>query len=410
MPDELTPLLGNVRLPSILGGNNNGNRIHYLDNLRSILIISLILHHAVLETTQATAKVDLHSWNSVPLALFIQVNKSFLWTLFFLVAGFSSHLGFEKRALDHRFILSRILNLGLPAALWLGGGQFAVVSLLEYYGLHSVFPLGWTHDVQARLAGPVPFICVLLVFDIVHFAWRISQNYLRSIPHWWLVRRIATSKPAIYLFTGASIVFYTIIAFFSIFWVRKTYPAVYDIFQVPSQPIGFVIAYIAGINFRIIKKVIKVEHHIAALVGTQATAYVSLGIAQHFSPLLWENIRLGDCSEPRRVFVDPGFNFHTMFYVVWSTCVLFVLPITMMSAFSKNVVTKKNWGDWTRLTYVQTYFHMIPVLIGVHYIGRGGVFGDGIIKSLTVGVIGVLSSWMVAHIPSGLRWLQNKAK
>jgi len=38
------------------------------------------------------------------------------------------------------------------------------------------------------------------------------------------------------------------------------------------------------------------------------------------------------------------------------------------------------------------------------------LFGDGIIKSLTVGVIGVISSWPVAHILPCLRWLQKKAK
>ncbi|KAF4623028.1 hypothetical protein D9613_002374 [Agrocybe pediades] len=425
MPDERSPLLGGLHIPTILGGNKPASRYQYLDNLRAVLVILLIFQHAVMETTQGAAShVGLHSWDGLPLALFVQVNKYFLWPTFFFVAGYSSYLGFEKRNADYKFMIARLLKLGLPALLWTKGGiRFAVISLLQYYGLKDVFPTPWAGGLQARLAGPVPFICGLLVLDGVYFIWRLIGNVFRVIEQSRVVGRVAASKFALYSTIAVSAAIHVGCTIISIFFVHRMYPEVfynsfqYDIGEAPSHPVGFIIAYFAGINFRYIKKAISIDHPLSALFGTQFAAYASLGIAQHFSSLLWENIKLRDFSDTSRrdEFIGRGFNFHTLFYVAWSTFVIFALPVTLVIAFSKLSFTRKDWGEWTRNTYVQTYIHMIPVLIGVHYIGTGGgfgqFFGEGIMKSVLVGCTAIANSWIVGHaIPVAFQWLQTVAR
>ena len=140
--NETTPLLGESSTPGISPSRDirkGVDRVHFLDNLRSVLTVLLIFHHAAIFSARDSmgAPPYYRGSNMLPLALFITTNKSFLYQTFFFVSGYSIRLGLTAKS-DSAFFVSRTLKTGLPALIWLlFGRKLAVHLLLEIFGVRA---------------------------------------------------------------------------------------------------------------------------------------------------------------------------------------------------------------------------------------------------------------------------------
>ena len=157
-----------------------GERLAYLDNLKTILIAGIIAAHAVM------GYADFGSWtyhdvqeatlSPVAETIFVVVVASlgafFLMALFFLISGLLTQDSLARKA-PSSFVTDRLWRLGLPFALY----TLVVWPLLEFALLapllHDRSFLASYLDTDPVLDnGPMWFVGVLLVFSLGLVAWR----------------------------------------------------------------------------------------------------------------------------------------------------------------------------------------------------------------------------------------------
>jgi hypothetical protein len=159
---------------------HRGERLAYMDNLKTILIAGIIAAHAVM------GYVDFGSWtyqdvrettlSPVAEAIFVVVVASlgglFLMALFFLISGLLTQDSLSRKG-PSRFVSERLWRLGLPFAIY----TLVVWPLLEY-ALHE--PLlhersywrSFTDTDPVLDNGPMWFVGVLLLYSLGLVAWR----------------------------------------------------------------------------------------------------------------------------------------------------------------------------------------------------------------------------------------------
>lgn len=156
-------------------------RLLYLDNLKVVLIALIIALHAVLGyvgvveawTYAGMRETTLHPVVEMVLLVVLSPFGFFLIALLFLVAGLLTP-GSHDRKGGRRFVLDRLLRLGLPFVAYV----FVVQPVLVYAVEH---PFGdasgtfWQEYLGAERqvdTGPLWFVGVLLVYSLAYAGWR----------------------------------------------------------------------------------------------------------------------------------------------------------------------------------------------------------------------------------------------
>jgi len=163
------------------------SKIVYVDHLKVILTVLVILHHTFItygapggwyyfqKTTNEFAKI--------PLTLFVSVNQSFFMGLFFFLSAYFIGPSYEKKG-PRKFLADRLLRLGLPLVFYsLVLGPF--MNYLVYYfgkGHHISFPQFLSGYDDWIDFGVLWFVAALLLFTIVYVLVRITFKNLNIKP------------------------------------------------------------------------------------------------------------------------------------------------------------------------------------------------------------------------------------
>ncbi len=97
-------------------GNKSASRLAYIDNVRIILSLLVVAHHAGQPYGSEGWWLYQTGLRSHWIGLFFGVNEAFFMGLFFLMAGFF-HPGSVDRKGPGRFVLDRLWRFGVPIAL-----------------------------------------------------------------------------------------------------------------------------------------------------------------------------------------------------------------------------------------------------------------------------------------------------
>ncbi len=93
-------------------------RLFFIDNIRVLLIILVVAHHAAQPYGPTGGRWPLitpeHSYLLGP---FFHVNASFFMGLFFLVSGYFLPAAYERKG-EGKFLKERFLRLGIPLAVF----------------------------------------------------------------------------------------------------------------------------------------------------------------------------------------------------------------------------------------------------------------------------------------------------
>ncbi|HEX9122494.1 MAG TPA: acyltransferase, partial [Actinomycetota bacterium] len=156
-----------------------GERLAYLDNLKTLLIAGIIASHAVMGyatfgswTYQDVQEVTLSDVAEKIYAILVLVlGGLFLMALFFLISGLLTEGSLVRKG-SSRFVSDRLLRLGVPLAVY----TLVVWPLLEYalFGpfLHVGFWRSVTNTDPVLDNGPMWFVGVLLLFSVALAWWR----------------------------------------------------------------------------------------------------------------------------------------------------------------------------------------------------------------------------------------------
>lgn len=138
-------------------------RLYYLDNLRVMLTALVIAHHVgqaygptggwwpIQEATRAAV-----------LGPFIDVNRSFFMSLFFMISGYLMVLSYDRNK-PGVFVRSRLLGLGAPLVVW---GVANALTL--HFFFHTMSPTG-----SMIYFGPLWYVEHLLLLSLLYILWRI---------------------------------------------------------------------------------------------------------------------------------------------------------------------------------------------------------------------------------------------
>jgi fucose 4-O-acetylase-like acetyltransferase len=156
-----------------------GERLAYLDNLKTLLIAGIIAAHAVQGyatfgswTYQDVQEVTLSpAVELVSLILVMSLGALFLMALFFLISGLLTQDSLTRKG-PSRFASDRLLRLGIPFAVY----TLLIWPLLEYSLLEPFLHRGFWRSVSNTDPlldnGPMWFVGVLLLFSLALAAWR----------------------------------------------------------------------------------------------------------------------------------------------------------------------------------------------------------------------------------------------
>lgn len=170
------------------------SRLFFIDHLRSLLMLLVVLHHVALVYG---ASLPGYYYVEPPFAdpqaflvllVFVSVNQSWFMGAFFLLAGYFTPASFDRKG-PGPFLKDRLLRLGIPLVAF-----FFVLSPISFIGYYLMpaeltgiaEPLTWQRFWKAYAdfigLGPLWFVAMLLLFSFGYTAWRMLTRHQSSDP------------------------------------------------------------------------------------------------------------------------------------------------------------------------------------------------------------------------------------
>jgi len=159
------------------------SRIAYLDNLRILVTILVVLHHVAI-TYGAPGDwyfrdVPVSDLGIMLMTIFVALNASFFMGFFFLLAGYFTPRSFDRKGLA-KFLFGRLLRLGIPLAAF----SFLLDPLLKAIQTVGVWNPGssfgqayWFHLQDLTFnPGPLWFVAALLIFSFAYAVVRVTRD------------------------------------------------------------------------------------------------------------------------------------------------------------------------------------------------------------------------------------------
>ncbi|MDN5287553.1 MAG: acyltransferase [Mucilaginibacter sp.] len=160
-------------VPSVTANHKSTDKIIYIDNLKVVLTVLVILHHAFVtygapggwyyseKTTNVAAQVFM--------TLFVATNQSFFMGFFFFISAYFTESSYHKKG-PTRFIADRLKRLGIPLIFY----SFILSPVLSF----QVYRFAQGHDITyiQYLGGFHPwidfgvlwFVAALLLFNLLY--------------------------------------------------------------------------------------------------------------------------------------------------------------------------------------------------------------------------------------------------
>jgi len=343
--------------------------LHYLDNLRIVMILMVVIHHAAQAYGPADwwyVKGDQHAPVLVTLSA---VGGAFRMSLLFFVAAF-----FVPRAADHKgswgFVRGRLTRLGIP---FLVGSATIIPTLMyvyyrEYRGYPSISfpryyldvflgfgprPAGWSGPIWPDLQfGHLWFIQNLLAFSALYLLFHWLGGLLRR------ARPITTPARLIRIPDNRSLVIFTLTLAAVVFLVRIWYPLdqwvpLFEFIQAePARLAQYVAFFTAGvIAYR--------RDWLARLPRSTGYTWLAIGVALT-AVLLWTGT-------DTQLFAPGGASWASAYWSVTETFLCVGLSLGLLALF------RDAFAGHNRLTRVVAassypiYIIHLPIVVALQF-------------------------------------------
>lgn len=324
-------------------------KLFYIDNLRIILTILVILHHTFV-TYGAPGGWYYNEKTSnmgalIPMTMFVSLNQSFFMGFFFLLAAYFTQSSYDRKGAS-LFLSDRLLRLGIPLIFY----SFVFspfLSYLVYYfgkGQHIGY-LQFLRNYDNWIEfGVLWFVAALLIFTFIYMLWRsITQKAAgyTTLP-------VPTTGRILLFALTLGIISFLVRVVFPVGWVFKPLGFQPGHF---TQYIGlFVVGLLAFKNNWFEK--------LPARTGKQLGMCALLLLL--FFPLFYI-IRV-KCNMPVSWY-SGGFHWQTLLYAVWEQCIGISI-ITALLSRAKRLWNKSTplLAKLSRSAFAVYIFHPLAVI------------------------------------------------
>ena len=156
-------------------------RLFFVDNLRILLIILLVLHHLIITYGHAGMWYYLEGrpddLTILIATLFTAINQAFFLAFFFMISGYFTPGSYDRKG-PWPFLKDRLLRLGIPLLFYI----VIFDPLIQYVVASSVrgirvsfweFLGQYFGNYRGLGTGPLWFVEILLIFTIFYMLWRL---------------------------------------------------------------------------------------------------------------------------------------------------------------------------------------------------------------------------------------------
>ena len=159
-------------------------RTQFLDQLRTILMLLVILHHSMVTYAKNTCCWFIQQNSIGPpisdlLGLVVSFNQSFFMGMFFLISGYFVPISVEKKG-SLKFMKDRMRRLGIPLLVtWfiLSPLIIAISESSRGERIGDTFAKFFSLDGFYLISGPMWFVITLMVFNVAYLIWKKCSNY-----------------------------------------------------------------------------------------------------------------------------------------------------------------------------------------------------------------------------------------
>lgn len=358
-------------------------KLTYIDNLKVVLTVLVILHHAFItygapggwyftEKTTLTAAL-------IPMTAFVAVNQSFFMGFFFFLSALFIPSSYDKKG-PAKFTVDRLVRLGLPLLFY----SFVLSPFLSfmpynYTGAHpQITYLQYLSGFESWIDfGVLWFVAALLLFTLLYVGARLMSKAI--------VKRVGTpsTKQIILFALGIGIITYFVRIKFPIGWVL--HPVGFQFAHFPQYIAMFVLGLLASRS--------KWTDNVNPKVGKQtlriALALVLLGFPALLVAQVVFKFPLSD--------FGSGGHWPSLGYAVWEQLTGFSIIAVLMS------LGKHRWNQapgWlvklSRCTFAVYIFHPL-VLIALSVLLHSWAI-EPALKLLVVGPLAVLGSFALGML------------
>jgi surface polysaccharide O-acyltransferase-like enzyme len=159
--------------PPTNGSGTQAGKILYIDNLKVVLTILVVLHHTFITYGAPGgwyySEKTTHIAASIPMTLFVATNQSFFMGFFFFISAYFTESSYQKKGAT-RFIADRLKRLGIPLIFY----SFILSPVLSYL----VYRFGKGNDITYLQYlggfhswidfGVLWFVAALLLFSLLY--------------------------------------------------------------------------------------------------------------------------------------------------------------------------------------------------------------------------------------------------
>jgi hypothetical protein len=168
-------------------------RLFYIDNLRILLTILVIMHHLALGYGGTGdwpyhEQGEMSTVSTILMTLFLAINQSFFMGFFFMISSYFTPGSYDRKG-AWSYLKDRLIRLGIPLLFFM----FVIVPLIGYvlarfYGYPisiGDFLTQYLGDFKGLTVGSLWFVAALLIFSFFYVLWRLSPmpaiNVIQSV-------------------------------------------------------------------------------------------------------------------------------------------------------------------------------------------------------------------------------------
>jgi peptidoglycan/LPS O-acetylase OafA/YrhL len=357
-------------------------KIFYIDNLKVLLTILVILHHTFITYGASGgwyyAEKTTRIGALIPMTMFVAINQAFFMGFFFFLSSYFIPSSYNRKGAG-RFVADRLLRLGVPLIFY----SFILSPVLSY--LVYYFAYGHHINYWQYLGGFHPwidfgvlwFVAALLLFT---FLYALGRVFLRE----------GQSKALAAPSGGLIVLFAAIVGVIS-FFVRMVFPVGWVL-----KPLGFQLGHFLQYIALFMLGLLAYKNNWLSAITYRTGKQMALlaGLLVVFFPVFYI-IKIK--TDMPLDWYSGGFHWQSLLYAVWEQVIGFSI-ITALLVFGREMWNKSSvlLSKLARCTFAVYIFHPLA-LISLSMVVRDWAV-DPSLKLLVVAPLAVLGSFLLGMV------------
>jgi glucan biosynthesis protein C len=360
------------------------SRLIFADNLRTALVILVVLHHLAVIYAANIGFYYVEPPHGQVLVLILLVvfellNQGYFMGFFFLLSGYFTPGSFERKDL-RAFLKDRLIRLGLPLLVFM----FLLDPLTFYIGVPHIdasllakggitLPLTWQDYYRFINPGPLWFVAMLLVFDFTYAAWRVATK-----------NRHARSKNDFSLPNYRMIVVYVLALALASYLIRIVVPLATYVLDFPT--LAYLPQYLSFFAIGIIAYRRDWLRAIPSRMGKVGFG-VALAVTLTLFPL---SLRGG------AAFLGGG-SWESALYALWDSTFAVGMVLGLITLFRRRFNYPSKLGRLLSQHSYTVFVIHIPVIVSLA-VAMQGIHLEQLLKFILAAAIGVPLSFGAAYL------------